>query len=261
MNLLWQSFLRNAARQAKAGSIRDLGGVEAAWVHSALLINNATYLTRAVAGEGELRERFRRACADAGAHELPWVFYLYKPYAESVGDEPAAALAAEFGLAPMMEVEVMLADASKLGEPARPLPEVEFRRVQDQEGPAAAIGINMRAYAMPEFMGESVLEAGAYYRDPAREFGYVAYSGGTAVSTATVVELDGWLYVALVATDPEHRQKGYAEAVMRHALRSAASELGITRTALDATEMGAPLYAQMGFERTGERWSMYVPVA
>jgi hypothetical protein len=33
--------------------------------------------------------------------------------------------------------------------------------------------------------------------------------------------------------------------------------LGITRTSLDATAMGAPVYARMGYARTGERWTMY----
>ena len=63
--------------------------------------------------------------------------------------------------------------------------------------------------------------------------------------------------MALVATDPDPRQKGYAEAVMRHALSVAASELPLSRTALDASLMGAPLYLQMGYQHTGEMWTMY----
>ncbi|MBM3764667.1 MAG: GNAT family N-acetyltransferase [Acidobacteria bacterium] len=117
----------------------------------------------------------------------------------------------------------------------------------------------MRAYGMPEIVTESVMETDAYFSRPDNEFGYVAYDGDVAVSTATVIAIDGWLYVALVATDPAHRQKGYAEAVMRHALSVASIELGITRTALDASAMGAPVYERMGYRFTGERWSMFVP--
>jgi GNAT superfamily N-acetyltransferase len=111
---------------------------------------------------------------------------------------------------------------------------------------------------MPPFMTDSVVGANAYYKDPRREFGFVAFVDGAPVSTASVIELDGWLYVALVATEPDQRQKGYAEAVMRHALTTAAAELEISRTALDASVMGAPLYLQMGYQHTGESWSMYM---
>ena len=44
---------------------------------------------------------------------------------------------------------------------------------------------------------------------------------------------------------------------MRHALSVAASELPLSRTALDASLMGAPLYLQMGYRHTGEMWTMY----
>jgi hypothetical protein len=45
---------------------------------------------------------------------------------------------------------------------------------------------------------------------------------------------------------------------MRHALSTASSQLGITRTSLDASDAGAPLYNQMGYEFTGETWGVYL---
>jgi GNAT superfamily N-acetyltransferase len=157
----------------------------------------------------------------------------------------------------MMGIQVMTGDIRTLKPPARPLPDLEFRRIKERHDSWIAFDLNLRAYGMPVFMAESVLDTNAYFSDPKHEFGFNAFAGGVPVSTATVIELDGWLYVALVATDPNHRQKGYAEAVMRHALTAAASELKISRTALDASVMGAPLYLQMGYQFTGEAWSMY----
>jgi len=257
MNLFWRSFLRHAALQSTAGSIRTLDGLEAAWVHSALVINNGTYLTSPASSEAELRGRFASASDDAVPHKLPWALYLYEPYVASIAGAQVASIAAEFGLARVLGIQVMTGDVHELKRPARPLPDLEFRRVAKREESQIAFDLNLRSYGMPLSMGDSVLDTGAYFSDLQREFGFVGLAGGVPVSTATVVELDGWLYVALVATDPDHRQKGYAEAVMRHALGVAASARQVSRTSLDASLMGAPLYVQMGYQYTGEAWSMY----
>jgi GNAT superfamily N-acetyltransferase len=258
MNLFWSSFLRHAAGQSDGGSIRQFGGLEAAWVHSLMPINNATYLAGPVASEVDMRARFASAVEDAAPRQQPWAFFLYEPYTASLSPEQVAAAAAEFGLANIMGVEVMTGDAGALQPPRRSLPELEFRRVNSREDCWIVFDINIRCYDMPPFMTDSIVEANAYYKDPQREFGFVAYADGVPASTASVIELDGWLYVALVATEPGQRQKGYAEAVMRHALTVAAAELGVSRTALDASAMGAPLYLQMGYEHTGESWRMYM---
>ncbi len=260
MDLFWRSFLRHSALHSKAGSIRQLDGVEAAWVHSALPINNGAYLTSPVAGEVELRARVSSASDDARPHGLPWILYLYHPYLGSLAGESADTIASEFGLARMMEMQVMTGDVHSLKPPQRPFAELEFRRIMRREEAWTAFDINLRSYEMPLFMADSVLDTGAYFSDPQREFGFVAWAEGVPVSTATVIELEGWLYVALVATDPDHRKKGYAEAVMRHALGAAASALQVTRTALDASLMGAPLYSQMGYQHAGQTWSLYTTV-
>ncbi len=258
MDLFWASFLRFTALKSNVGSTRRFDGLEAAWVHSALIINNGTYLTSPVSSEAELRARIVSACEHALPHKLPWALYLYEPYLAGMTGEQVASVAAEFGLARLMGVQVMTGDAQRLKPPVHPLPEeLQFQRIASREQSWTAFDINLRSYGMPVFMADSVLETHAYFSDPQREFGFLALSGGVPVSTATVIELDGWLYVALVATDPGHRRKGYAEAVMRHALTVAASELRLSRTALDASLMGAPLYTQMGYEQTGEAWSMY----
>jgi GNAT superfamily N-acetyltransferase len=259
--LFWSSFLRHAAQQSDAGSVRQFGGLEAAWVHSVMPINNATYLAGPVTSEADLRSRFAAAAEDAMPHQQPWAFFLYEPYAASLNPGQVASAAAESGLANIMGVEVMTGDAGGLNPPRRPLPDLEFRRVNSREDSWIVFDINLRSYNMPAFMTDSIVDANAYYQDPQREFGFIAFADGVPVSTASVIELDGWLYVALVATEPDHRQKGYAEAVMRHALAAAAAELGISRTALDASAMGAPLYLQMGYQHTGESWSMYMPAS
>jgi ribosomal protein S18 acetylase RimI-like enzyme len=59
--------------------------------------------------------------------------------------------------------------------------------------------------------------------------------------------VDGYRYVALVATDPSTQRRGYAEAAMRHALEVAAEQHGDCPTVLHATDAGRPTYARMGY--------------
>ncbi len=53
--------------------------------------------------------------------------------------------------------------------------------------------------------------------------------------------------MALVATDPVHRRRGYADAAMRRALEVAAAAHGALPTLLHATDAGRPVYERMGY--------------
>jgi predicted acetyltransferase len=77
--------------------------------------------------------------------------------------------------------------------------------------------------------------------------GVVGLAGDIPVATASVALIDGVAYVALVATNPEHQGKGYAEAVMRRALDESREAWGVTRTVLHATAAGQPVYRRMGY--------------
>jgi predicted acetyltransferase len=59
--------------------------------------------------------------------------------------------------------------------------------------------------------------------------------------------VDGYRYVALVATDPAHQRRGYADATMRRALEVAAEQHGGAPSFLHATEAGRPVYERMGY--------------
>lgn len=254
----WLNFLRRCALQADQGSLRQFDGLEAAWVHSLLPINNATWLASAPESVEDLQKRCARAAADAEGRNLPWLFYLFEPELTPPMMAEADAIAAGHGLHLAAQLRVMLGDVAQLATPRYTLPAVEFVRAISRDTAWKALDLNTRAYSMPLEITDSVVDSGAYFRDQEREFGFVAVVDGEPVATATVIEINGWLYVAAVATAPGHRQKGYAEAVMRHALTAAAAARGITRTALDASLMGSTLYKQMGYKATGEMWRMYM---
>jgi GNAT superfamily N-acetyltransferase len=134
---------------------------------------------------------------------------------------------------------------SQLLPPRRPPPELEFRRVSDEATARDLAMINGQAYGMPLDLFECMCNLHLWQPDT---HGYIGYAAGKAVTCAAVLPVAGTLYVAFVATLPEAYGRGYAEAVMRHAIDQGRRDMPVTRLTLHASEMGRPLYRAMGFD-------------
>lgn len=81
-------------------------------------------------------------------------------------------------------------------------------------------------------------------------------SDGILAATATAVCYERRLaWIGMVLTDPAHRHRGFAHRLMEHSI-TALTARQMEWIKLDATEMGAPLYRQLGFETECEieRW-------
>jgi GNAT superfamily N-acetyltransferase len=79
---------------------------------------------------------------------------------------------------------------------------------------------------------------------------------GTLAATATALCFaDRLAWIGMVLTAPEHRGKGLARRLMERAIEWIESR-GVDWIKLDATDMGRPLYAKLGFadECAVERW-------
>jgi GNAT superfamily N-acetyltransferase len=79
---------------------------------------------------------------------------------------------------------------------------------------------------------------------------YVARLDDEVVATAGVYDHDGDAGVYWVATAPEARGRGLAGALMTRAMDDA-RERGCLTSSLQATAMGAPIYARLGFRDLG----------
>jgi GNAT superfamily N-acetyltransferase len=80
--------------------------------------------------------------------------------------------------------------------------------------------------------------------------------GGVLAATATAVCYGRKLaWIGMVLTDPAHRRRGFARRLMQHAIDTLMARQ-VEWIKLDATEMGSPLYRELGFEpECGiERW-------
>lgn len=76
--------------------------------------------------------------------------------------------------------------------------------------------------------------------------GYVGFVGRKAVTTSFVLSYHGVGGVYFVATVPEERGKGYGAAITWAAVMGARRD-GCRASFLQASEMGAPVYAHMGY--------------
>lgn len=89
---------------------------------------------------------------------------------------------------------------------------------------------------------------------PAGCFG-IEVDGVLVATTSAVCYGTDLAWIGMVLTSAEHRGRGFARTLMRHALDYIESR-GIGCVKLDATDMGRPLYEQLGFvtESLIERW-------
>lgn len=181
------------------------------------------------------------ACAFASGRDVPWMFIVtHEGLAPGVN---AASVLEACDLAPIMPLTGMLApDVS----PAATIPDgLTLTVPQDDEGCASTVDINAVAYGMDLGSSKSLLGRTSFWKDHVPVVGAV---DGVPVCSAAVLMVDDHRYVALVATDPAHQRRGYADAAMRHALDLAARTHGDRPTVLHATAAGRPVYERMGYE-------------
>jgi ribosomal protein S18 acetylase RimI-like enzyme len=232
----WRVLCAGGPRPAVAAG----DGIE--FVFSGLPIGffNAALVTARGVSEGALMAKAQEACEWAADKGVPYLFVVtHEGLAADV--DPAALLAGS--LAPVMPLTGML--AQRIAPAARVPEPVQLVEPDDDDACASMLDVNAVAYGMDLEAGKNALGRRAFWE------GHVPVLGladGKPVSSAAVFMVDGYRYVALVATDPSYQRRGYDEAAMRRALEVAAERHGDCPTVLHATDAGRPIYARMGYE-------------
>lgn len=177
--------------------------------------------------------------AETFGPETAWTVWV------APGDEAVAAACAAAGHVLDATPELMYAsiDAIVPGSwaPAVPLETNPSWRLLGE--------VNDRAFGLPpDHLAITV--AGT---DPDAGWRAVAVHPGTgsAVACAGVVVAGDTAELVMVATLPDARGRGLAAACVRSCLARAREEGGARWTTLEATKMGEPLYAHMGYARAG----------
>lgn len=238
------------ARCSREGEVVNLDGLCIANARQPWLMMNAALLTSPVSSPVDLAARADAAIGYFGGEGRPWFFAGGRQWLR----DDAAEILAERGLVKAFSVVGMVTD--QLTPLARPLPNVETRRIDDESGRQALAELNADAYDIAVEWVHDVTGHERLWHTPL--YGYNAYVDGHAAATAIAVPQNGVLYVGWVATAATHRRRGLAELVMRRCLERASEDTGITRTALHATADGYPGYIRMGY-RPIEEFDMYVP--
>jgi GNAT superfamily N-acetyltransferase len=112
--------------------------------------------------------------------------------------------------------------------------------------------LNDRAYGIDP--AESFVAAFTGFDDPRGRL-YLARVDGEPVAGLGTLSVEGTCEIVYVATVPEARGRGLSSELMRTALRAARAD-GCDVTTLEATALGEPVYARLGYRPLG-RLGMY----
>jgi GNAT superfamily N-acetyltransferase len=232
----WRLFCAPAPSAALASS----DGIEYTFSGVPIAFMNAAIVTRRPVSGEALAAFGRGACEWAAPIAVPWVFIVTAEALDSGVDADAAL--EPCGLLRTMALTGMIVQDVGPGPSA---PEgLEVLTPSTDADCEAIFDINSFAYGMPFDAGNPVWGRRAFWKPHYAALGRV---DGQPVCCATALMVDGHRYVALVATSPDSQRRGYADAVMRHALESARRAHADSPTFLHATDAGRPVYERMGY--------------
>lgn len=236
----WKVTVRSMASLLPGYEEAPLGAATGIWGNVIFPLANHAFLDRQLGDIHDMQAVTDTVCGFALSRKCPWMFAVLEPWLPA----GAADVLRAHGLEPAMHLTYMT--ATDLHPPNRPEPQLEYERVNSEDLAQLVLDMNCECYGMPAETGRSALAGGAMWMEDT--YGYIGYSDGTPVSTATTLNDGDCLNAICVATPAQHQRRGYAEAVLRHSLREAQRGTGLRRMVLHATDAGYPIYKRMGFE-------------
>jgi GNAT superfamily N-acetyltransferase len=199
---------------------------------------NGVYTTDPV---GDPEAVVRDAIVFMSEQRVPWLLWVREGVDDALLDAGRRAGLADAGGPPGMALASI---GPSPGGPAG----LDIEVIHDRAGIDTFCDLAARGFEMPiDFTTRLVSEA--TLADP----GVVAVLGRVAdqpVSVALVCVTGTTAGIYMVATPAEHRRRGYGAAVTWAAIQEGA-RLGCDHAILQASEMGAPVYRDMGFVDIG----------
>jgi GNAT superfamily N-acetyltransferase len=234
--------------------IQDLPGLSLIFCGLNYAAFNAALMAQPIDGDrGELVRLIEASATQFDAKGLRWTYWLCDDFLSTPLRREAPRIFIEHGLRHLTEAPGMYAD--ELLPPKRQLPELEVRPVSDEPTRAAFADIMSTAFEIPHSVSHAIYGADRAWLGAFR--GYVGYVKGKPVTTAAAVTTGGAIGLYSVATLPQHRRRGFAEAIMRQVIQGIRQRTGIDRTVLQATSSGLALYEAMGY-RTVTKFDVYI---
>lgn len=238
----------------KAGEIHDLPGVSLIFCGLNYAAFNAALLAKPIDGDERELSRLIQLCATQfESRNLRWTYWVCEDFLGNSLRRDASRIFRRHGLRPLTEAPGMY--AAKLTPPDHSLPEIDVQCVADDRTSGAFAEIMSIAFDIPYSVCSAVYASEQAWTGGLR--GYVGFSNGAAVTTAAAMITGDVIGLYSVATMPQNRRRGFAEAIMRKVIEEARRESGATRTVLQSTPSGLALYQKMGY-RTVTNFNVYI---
>lgn len=237
----WRAF----ARLMGGGAVREDDGLLLTDLGLGVQHLNIAFVTRPLQNPVEQVGRALAFFAERGA---PFVVRIRE------GLDPAAEAACEQLGMPYADTVPGMAS---LALTAPPLPPgLAIQRVTAPRELAAFSRVVAHAFGLPLRLAEGLFPP-AILLEPGIEL-FLGTAGDEPVATATLIRSGGVAGVYNVATLPGHRRRGYGEALTWQAV-SAGAARGCDMAALQASEMGRPVYERMGFNLVSPYRTFHLP--
>jgi len=228
------------------GEVLEANELVITWSGTENFFINAVFLTKPVRDEAELEAKIKVACDYAKKRNQPWWMIVAEDSVPELLRQRLDEVFARQGLVPLLTMAGMATEEL--------LPSTTYNSklncvsVNNLEMRRAVADINAISSNLPPAPFREALELDRFWQETI--FGTLGYVKNQPVSTAITFLINDEFYLGLVATLPDYRNQGYAEAVIRHSLEQAAQRYGKKRTALHATPAGFPVYQRMGYQPT-----------
>lgn len=238
-----QACFRALAIGRENAEIRSFGGIHILSLGVRFQMFNAAYLASPVRDENDFELRTAAAAVHFGARGVEWSLWLCDSLLPETVNRRAQRILLRQGLTLATQMPGMI--ATELLPATRPLPECEMRAVDSTLVLSDFRIVGSRCFQVPQAWFDEVFDGGTLERIPFRA--WVGYVDGRPIATAATVAVEGVLGIYNVATLPDFRGAGYAEAIMRACVAEENARYGEMPLVLQSTASGLALYKRLGF--------------
>lgn len=193
----------------------------------------------------EFDRRLEAAGEHFGARRREWSVWVCEHLLGPQTSRRLMKICEAHGLSCIAESPGMEAD--EFPERRRALPELEYRLVGDRQTRTDFAHIVTSCFHIPTTIASMVYEHDEPWHAPLDI--WLGYRDGQAVTSAAVIAAADSLGIYSVATLPAWRGRGYAEAVMRHAVEDQRARGVQGPLVLQSSPAGMDLYRKLGFRR------------
>ncbi|MBD1933736.1 MULTISPECIES: GNAT family N-acetyltransferase [Cyanophyceae] len=228
------------------GEVLEANELDITWSGTDNFFINSVFLTKPVLDEAELEAKIKVAYDYAKKRNQSWWMIVAEDSIPEFLRPQLDEVFAQQRFVPLLRMAGMATE--QLLPATTHNSKLNCVSVNNLEMRRAVADINAISSNLPPAPFREILELEQFWQETV--FGALGFVENQPVSTAITFLINNEFYLGLVATLPDYRNQGYAEAVIRHSLEQAAQRYGKKRTALHATPAGFSVYQRMGYQPT-----------